>query len=65
MGNICAINSAREIIVKILFLSQRMHVMTENARSPSSEELSADRRFYEGHDDTTQKGRLVHTANRS
>ena len=65
MGNYRAVIAAREIIVEIFFLSQRTSVIAENARPPSTEAVPADRRFYEGYGDRTEKGRLVHTANLS
>ena len=61
MGNVRVVFSARRIIVEILFLSQRIRVVGENARPPSIKALPADRRFYEGFSDRTEKGRLVLT----
>ncbi|UYV67997.1 hypothetical protein LAZ67_5002746 [Cordylochernes scorpioides] len=48
-----------KIIVEILFLCQKTRVITENARSSQTEAVQAERRFYEGHGDRTEKGRTI------
>ena len=65
MGNIRVDISARRIIEDILFLSQKIRVVGENARPSSTKALPEDRRFDEGYGDRTEKGRLVLISNRT
>ncbi|UYV67998.1 hypothetical protein LAZ67_5002752 [Cordylochernes scorpioides] len=57
--SICRVERLGKIIVEILFLCQKTRVITENARSSQTEAVQAERRFYEGHGDRTEKGRTI------
>ncbi|UYV81780.1 Transposase [Cordylochernes scorpioides] len=59
LDNLSVVKSVLNFKTEILFLCQKTRVITENARSSQTEAVQADRRFYEGHGDRTEKGRTI------